>query len=1446
MAPSVEVDLTSDTPPKKMRQARLPFAPLNKQVSKELSESGRKRKHSDEETVTPKKNPKIDTKSPVKSVEGQDEAKENSSLSTETKGKLAAFANDNQENDPDAIVDDLAASDDKEEVVGSSKKKTTITKKGKATNEDEKSVDEGPGKFKTLLKMPFKKNKKSDTKDKKECDNDIELEMSSSEPSEVDKSTVETPTEETSMTSMTDEWAKFHENRETTDESMEEVETSQTDSETGQTPKSSKKKTKAEKEKEKEEKLKQKLEEKARKEEEKAKAKAEKEKRKSLIKEEKDKQKEEKTKQKKEKTPKKGKVPFPSDAKEDESEIVAAKEVTKEKDADMESGKEEVKTIKKKENTPAKVNPLAKFLVKAKGGEIKTKPTEMKETQATDSIKDSPEDDIEVIEVKAPPPTTSTPLRTSPRKKVSLGRTPSTPFTPDPDRAKKLSIAKLKVKISELNMAMDKAVEEKDFLKAHETKQAIQKLEEEIKDIDADTSYVSQSLSDVSALASSADTTPKLTPKATPKNSRNVSVVSTPGSVQVTPLFKKLTPGQLAKQEEMKKKREAFEKEKQAKKEALEKEKQGKKEILEKEKQEKKEALEKEKADKERQKEIEKRAKELERLEKERIKKAEKEKLEAEKEKLKQEKEEERLKKKAEKEAELKQKEDEKLKKDEEKKLLEEAEKEKVKKKAEAFKSFFKKEDAKERKLSGEEVEATEESPGYFTLFRLKSNTRLAPTVRNDPEMAKKRIDSLDMPAGPDGLYLALLKTDYTPGKQTRTWPYEKNVSKDDEDDVEILDDEEEESDPEDIDAEDSNKIVIKSAETNVKVPRAKLLQFHANQRPAYWGTWTKKSEYISGRRPFGKDEDRFEYDYDSDEDWEEEEEGESLSDNEDDKEKEEEKDDYEVDNEFFVPHGYLSDEEEEKDEDEVFNPETAKEKLKHAEHAEKEFEKEHKKKTQQLKPRLWGVCFEGETLDTGAAASQLVKILGGFQGIVVGNNNYIETGFSKPVSSPTTMCEETTESAKVKNSSKGAKAKTVPEEAIPDLIKLLHGNTNTKMFLAREFIEFWKKTTEGEIEAGNPEKMEGETVGTPGGKDGNGSISKRKMVDKIQEVAEYKRLTDGGVKCWWVKEDVLSKYSVNPSSTNEWSYILEPTNRNNTTEDLNTSRPGSPSCRVAASPNPASLITKFARVLTDEEKEEQRAKQEKEALLARLKREAAKAEQAAKEAKLKAEQAAAAAAASPVEVEIVAKPSPAGAMTKFTKVLSSEEHKARLAQGSSPVTSKKRVALTAVTQASPIAVKRANSSPLTSMSPGNAKRATLTPVAKKPSKKNPISALASGKDLTSPQTKVASPIAFRKTPSTASPILVKKTPGPVKKTPGPASPAPTKKGLKIATPEAINAKASPIAIKRKPSSKAATPLSFKGKIGTPSSIKNLPAGISVTPVRSSPRKKTVECVTLD
>lgn len=37
---------------------------------------------------------------------------------------------------------------------------------------------------------------------------------------------------------------------------------------------------------------------------------------------------------------------------------------------------------------------------------------------------------------------------------------------------------------------------------------------------------------------------------------------------------------------------------------------------------------------------------------------------------------------------------------------------------------------------------------------------------------------------------------------------------------------------------------------------RAKLLQFCENRRPAYFGTWTKRSKQVTPRRPFAKDDE--------------------------------------------------------------------------------------------------------------------------------------------------------------------------------------------------------------------------------------------------------------------------------------------------------------------------------------------------------------------------------------------------------------------------------------------------------------------------------------------------------------------------------------------------------------------------------------------------------------
>lgn len=53
---------------------------------------------------------------------------------------------------------------------------------------------------------------------------------------------------------------------------------------------------------------------------------------------------------------------------------------------------------------------------------------------------------------------------------------------------------------------------------------------------------------------------------------------------------------------------------------------------------------------------------------------------------------------------------------------------------------------------------------------------------------------------------------------------------------------------------EDVNEIGS-SLKNNSQKCRWKLLQFHENKRPPYFGTWRKKSLFVKPRRPFACDE---------------------------------------------------------------------------------------------------------------------------------------------------------------------------------------------------------------------------------------------------------------------------------------------------------------------------------------------------------------------------------------------------------------------------------------------------------------------------------------------------------------------------------------------------------------------------------------------------------------
>jgi chromatin assembly factor 1 subunit A len=87
-----------------------------------------------------------------------------------------------------------------------------------------------------------------------------------------------------------------------------------------------------------------------------------------------------------------------------------------------------------------------------------------------------------------------------------------------------------------------------------------------------------------------------------------------------------------------------------------------------------------------------------------------------------------------------------------------------------------------------------------------------------------------------------------------------------------------------------------------------KLLKFHTEYRPGYWGTFSRSSAVISGRKPFAEDSDLFDYSFDSDDEWEDDDpNADVLSDNdEDDEEEEDDSQDGSLRKDGLVEDGWL------------------------------------------------------------------------------------------------------------------------------------------------------------------------------------------------------------------------------------------------------------------------------------------------------------------------------------------------------------------------------------------------------------------------------------------------------------------------------------------------------------------------------------------------------------
>ena len=316
----------------------------------------------------------------------------------------------------------------------------------------------------------------------------------------------------------------------------------------------------------------------------------------------------------------------------------------------------------------------------------------------------------------------------------------------------------------------------------------------------------------------------------------------------------------------------------------------------------------------------------------------------------------------------------------------------------------------------------------------------------------------------------------------------------------------------------------LKTTETTTKHEinkiKGKLLQFHENYRPAYFGSWRKRSASVRARTPLKKDEDILNYDMDSDEEWEEEEPGESLSNSEgEDEEDGCPNDDDEEQDGFFVPHGYLSDDEGDGDDEETamehdgahtakFSKENTEDKMERHLAKQKTWEAELKRQFKPMKPIAIGCIWDGE----------IPSILKQLQGCCLVSEETIDPTCVKKeeavvVTSPstTTYCNT---------------AMPVPEEAMPFLIQMIHCNEAGLQKLIHLFRKQWTLKTKKEEEHVSEENWQSHCT-----------VSKRQVEKKITSIANKELRSSLPKPRWYVHSKILAFYKLENIAVNGLAY---------------------------------------------------------------------------------------------------------------------------------------------------------------------------------------------------------------------------------------------------------------------------------------------------------------------
>jgi chromatin assembly factor 1 subunit A len=187
----------------------------------------------------------------------------------------------------------------------------------------------------------------------------------------------------------------------------------------------------------------------------------------------------------------------------------------------------------------------------------------------------------------------------------------------------------------------------------------------------------------------------------------------------------------------------------------------------------------------------------------------------------------------------------------------------------------------------------------------------------------------------------------------------------------------------------------------------------------------------------------------------------------------------------------------------------------------QQEFAAEMKKKTEKIKPRLIGCIWENNNNNDGEQELPCSAII---WEVLMKRAMLFDDEQPIILTDTTERLDLDTNSTSPSRSEQQPRKMKIPDDAVKDLVRLVHGNLHSRKFLVKEYQAYRAKMHEGDA--------------------GFVEYTNESVASKIKHIAEWKQCPEEGEiqnkMCWYCSKETLQGFGLEELKLpNSWNYLL-------------------------------------------------------------------------------------------------------------------------------------------------------------------------------------------------------------------------------------------------------------------------------------------------------------------